>query len=253
MAGVATEQEQRPITHRPITLSDSQAYTKGPFTAFMAPWNKGSLLINTDYTESFALDPERFPANSLISWNWPSAGARDQVRGFLAIDYGNYYNTIPEMPVQSTRVNGIESLVCKHDLSIAGLVSAFNVIINFFLTSTDCFGAILYEIEIFLHTPNYAKAYIDSIPLIGIFTSASNLRWRVARDPAGIQGPNILFYPLGQADVLVDTIDLKKMLVWLINQGTITGDEFFNGLAVGIEPQQRDGTLKVNSLFVDYG
>jgi hypothetical protein len=41
------------------------------------------------------------------------------------------------------------------------------------------------------------------------------------------------------------------MLGWLAGKGAITGGEFFNGLALGVEPQQRDGTMAVNAYAVD--
>lgn len=258
---LGSKQIMKPLTARTLAtdqgmrlvrLGDNSGYTKGPFTAFMAPYNKGSLLVDKDYAESFALDPEQFPAGSLISWRWPMAGMNDPVRGFLAVDFGNYYNTVPEIPIQSSKVNRITSLTCIHDLSISGTAKGFSVIINFFLTSTPNPNSIRFEIEVFLHTPKYAKIYIDRVPSIGTFRSASDLAWNVAKDPVAAHGPDILFYPTNQADLLVGTVDLKEMLFWLASCGVITGDEFFNGLAIGVEPQQLDGTLTINALSVHY-
>ena len=237
---------------RSVTLGDDQGYTKGAFTAFLAPYNKGSLQAGRDYTESFTLDPGTFPANSVIAWNWPAARANAQIRGFLAIDYGNYYNTVPQAPIRSSKVSAIATLICNFELSISGTYAGFNTIINFFLTATPGFGKILFEIEVFLHTPNYAKAYVDSAPSVGTFRSASGLVWRVRKDPHAVNGPDILFYPINQADVLVGAVDLGEMLSWLRSHDVITGQEFFNGLAVGIEPQQHGGTATVNALSVNY-
>ena len=76
--------------------------------------------------------------------------------------------------------------------------------------------------------------------------------WQVRKDPHAVNGPDILFYPVNQADVLVGAVDLGAMLSWLRSRGVITGQEFFNGLAVGIEPQQHSGTATVNALSVNY-
>ncbi len=235
-----------------IELADKQGYTKGPFTAFMIPYNRGKLRPGKDYTESFTLNPATFPAGSVISWDWPAAHENAQVRGFLAIDYGDYYNTVPEAPIRSSRVKDIKTLLCDVNLSTGGTGSGFNIIINFFLTSTLDSNSILYEIEVFLHTPNYAKAYVDGVPSLGTFTSKSGRVWRVCKDPFAVHGPDILFYPVDQADMLVGTVDLREMLSWIEDRKVITGNEFFNGLAVGIEPQQLSGTVIVNALAVNY-
>lgn len=244
---LASEQETRLVT-----LSDSSGYTKGPFTAFMVPYNRGLLLNGRDYTENFLLDPVTFPAGSLISWHWPPAAPNALIRGFLAVDYGNYYNTVPEIPIQSSQVKDIKQLTCIHDLSIRGTLSGFSVIINFFLTSSHDPNSILFEIEVFLHTPKYARTYADHVSSIDLFKSASSLVWKVSKDPAAAHGPDFLFYPANQADVLAGTVDLKEMLSWLAGRGAISGDEFFNGLAIGIEPQQYDGTLTINALTIHY-
>ena len=235
------------------TLSDSQGYTKGHYTAFMAPYNKGSLLEGVDYMESFEVDPEGFPNGSSIAWNWPASHTNAPVRGFLAIDYGNYYNTAPELSVPSSRVKDINTLVCTHDLSISGTKSGFNVIINFFLTATRDPNSILFEVEVFLHTPSFAQLYLDRCLSLGTFASAPGMIWKAVKDPSAVHGPDLLFHLAGPGNLLVGSVDLGEMLSWLMGRGVITGDEFFNGLAIGVEPQQHDGALAINALSIGYG
>jgi hypothetical protein len=254
LGAAAASTVRRPASAEPglVRLADSQGFTKGPFTAFMAPWNKGGLRFGTDYTEELTLSPATFPAGSRIAWNWPPAGLRDQVRGFLAIDFGNYYNTVPEAPIRSSRASGVERLVCRHDLSIGGTISGFNAIVNFFLTATPDPNSILFEVEVFLHASDAADAYMRTASSLGTFTSASGLVWTVARDPSAAHGPDFLFRRADGGDLLAGEVDLREMLGWLAGKGAITGGEFFNGLALGVEPQQRDGTMAVNAYAVDY-
>jgi hypothetical protein len=243
---------------RSILLDDNQGYTRGPFTAFMAPFNNGGLIAGTDYMERLELDPGQFTANSQISWSWPAAHVYAPIRGFLAIDYGNYANTTPEVPIRSGRVSDIRSLSGSYKLDISGTTSGFDVIIDFFLTSIPASKALNFddlikdEVEIFLHTPHYAKVYADSVPFLGTFTSASGMTWNVSRDPEAAHGPDILFYPSDQSDVLAAAIDIKAMLSWLERRHVIAGSEYFNGLALGVEPQQLDGKLTVNDFRVHY-
>ena len=235
-----------------VTLGDSQGFTKDAYTAFMAPYNKGALRAGVDYRESISLDPALFPARTTISWTWPEARADASVRGFLAVDYGNYYNTVPARPIRSRRVSDIRTLTCDFDLAIDGTLSGFDVVVDFFLTSTPDFGSILFEIEIFLHAPRYVLGYADSTRPVGMFRSTSGSTWTVSKDPVGNQAPIVLFHLAPGHDVLDGSIDIAEMLHWLKDRGVLAGTEFFNGLALGVEPQQHDGILTINTLSVDY-
>ena len=235
-----------------MTLGDSQGYTKGAYTAFMAPFNKGELRAGIDYQERIRLDPARFPAGTTISWTWPEARVDAQIRGWLAIDYGNYDNTIPAQPIRSRRVSEIRRLTCDFDLEIGGTLSGFDVVIDFFLTLTPDFTSFLFEIEIFLHAPDYVIAYTDKARPIGRFRSRSGSTWIVSKDPAGTQAPIVLIHPEPGQDILVGSVDIGEMLSWLRDRGVLTGDEFFNGLGLGVEPQQQDGTFIVKAVSVDY-
>ena len=53
-------------------------------------------------------------------------------------------------------------------------------------------------------------------------------------------------------DVLTGTIDCKAALDFLRAKGQLTGEEWFNGIAFGIEPVTGSGSLRVESWAVDY-
>lgn len=233
-------------------LADYQGYTKGPFTAFMAPFNRGSSIRGKDYSEDFMIDRSTFPSNSQSSWSWPPSGSYDPIRSFIAVDYGNYFNTIPAAPIRPSQIRNISRLVCTYDLSVAGDLADFDAIIDFFLTSSPGFSKILFEVEIFLHTPHYAKSYSDSVATVGVFTASNGVAWKVSIDPHGAQAPDILLYPENGKDVLLSRVDLQEFLAWSAVHKLTTGSEFFNGFAIGVEPQQKDGVLAIHNFAVSY-
>ncbi len=70
--------------------------------------------------------------------------------------------------------------------------------------------------------------------------------------------PYYLFCPSDGSDQLASTVDVKALLDWLQspNRKTgaryLTGKEYFNGLATGVEPIRKSGSARFRSLNVTY-
>ena len=58
--------------------------------------------------------------------------------------------------------------------------------------------------------------------------------------------------PTDTSDVLSGSIDIKAMLDYLVAHDVLTGNEYFNGLAMGAEVQQGSGSLEINNFAVTY-
>ena len=230
------------------TLGDLTMYTKGPYSAFMMAFNAKKLGLTG--TESMRIKPT-FPAGTELTWSWPKQ-ERPMVIGFLQVaGYGNYYSTVPETPITPKRVKEIKTLTASHDLTISGTDNGFNVIYDYFLTQTaNGNDNHLFEIEVFLHTSGFAAGYVKSVTPIGT-TTISGIEWTVVID-SHPKVPDILFMPSNQADVPASAIDLKAMHDYLIAQGKLTGEEFYNGHSLGVEPGQGSGSLTVHSASVTY-
>jgi hypothetical protein len=233
-----------------ITLEEYQQYTKHSYSAFAAPFNAGSLIRGKDYVDAITVHPATFPADTLMSWTWPSDPCPIGICNFVSIQYGNYYNTHPETPISSRKIKEIATLTEVHGLTLGGSLQGFDVIIDFFLTSEPGGDSVhAFEIEIFLHTPRSSVWYMNHLLPIGTYKDNNGVVWRAAIDA---KAKDILFMPIDKADVLSADIDLKTMLLWLVSRGTITGNEYFSGLATGAEVKQDFGSLLINSFSVTY-
>jgi hypothetical protein len=228
------------------TIGDSQAFAAGPYTAFIAPFNKGTYVYGKDYTETITLNPATFPNQTKLTWAWPNTVAAAGVYDFSAIDYGNYYNTIPPSPIPSKTLSNIQTLMETHNISLSGSLQGYDAVIDMFLTTKPGDSSTqVYEIEIFLHTPTYTANYVNSVTPIGQM-QVSGKTWTVVIDRHPSH-PDILIMPADQSDVTNWRIDVKAMLYYLIHHGIISRNLYFNGYALGTETQQGGGSMKVNS------
>ncbi len=233
-----------------VVLGDAQPFTKGSYFAFLAPFNAGSLVSGKDYIDRLVLQRSTFPDGTNINWQWPNIPCPGGIYNFNSVQFGNYYNTHPNVPIPSKAIIDIVTLIERYDLALGGSLDDFDVITDFFLTSTpggDSSHA--FEVEIFIHTPPYSIRYADHSTPIGTYVDASDRAWRVVIDN---KAHDVLFMPVDQRFMQSTTVDIKAMLRWLVVQGTLAGNEYFNGLGIGVEVRQNEGSLAINSFSVTY-
>lgn len=223
-----------------VTLSDYKYYGAGVWSAFVAPFGAGKLVSGVGYTESIVLNPATFPAETISTWNFPATPSSTGVYAFNQLSYGDSNGGPHSTP--SVQIKNLNTLTTTHNLSIDGGENNYDVMYDGFLTST-AYGANIHEISIFVHTPAFVTSYVTSIPQIGSFTG-SGVTWTVAQAAPGGQ---IVFMPASQADELFATIDMKAMFAYLVSKGVLTGNEYFNGIALGVEPYENGGSLIYNS------
>ena len=238
------------------TLYDDAPFQKGAYTAFMAPFNVGSLRYHRDYDEKVVVDKATFPNDTSISWAYPPDHAASSIKSFLAVDYGNYNHTNAPEPVASSMVDKIKTLQLNVAMMMAGYLEGYDVIVDYYLTSKkgDLDTKII-EVEIALHAPSFFKRYADSVRTIGFYKSADGAIWKLSLDEhaAMMQGkPDILIYPTDGLDRLGISLDIQAIHRFLVGRNVLNGTEYFNGLALGVEPQQQGGTLTVKILDVAY-
>lgn len=238
------------MTTSTVTISEKTAWTKGAYTAWLAPWGAGSLKYGQDYTDSLTVSPDSFPNGVTINWSWPTNSNSYGIRNFDAIDFGNYNGTTPQTPIASMQVKNIGTLTQTQSLVLGGNGSNFDVLTDMFLTSkAGDSNTKVAEIEILLHTPNFSKDWVNSLTQIGTFTGSGHT-WKVAISKGSV--PDIIFMPSDSSDVLSGSVDIKAMLNYLVAHGTITGNEYFNGLAMGAEVNQGTGSLAISNFAVTY-
>lgn len=231
-------------------LGDFEFFTQGSFIAFNSPFNAGSLKGGGfDFDDSTVVQNNSgFPANTAITWQWPASPC-PAICGFLQASYGTYDGGIPQAPITSRQVKSITTLTSSHNLTISGVTNGYDIIYDTWLTQAATGNVHLFEIEVFLDTPQYSIDFFNSATPIGTVT-ISGITWSVAVSPGA--APDILFKPTNNASVPIASIDMKAMLSYLTTQGQITGNEWYNGHAIGVEPRNGTGSAIINSFSVSY-
>lgn len=242
------------IAETPVILADKEFYTKGNYIAYAAPWSTYSgagaaLKQGVDFVDEIAVQPDAFPANVEFSWHWPLTPAKSTgVYGYNALSFGSYDGGVPQSPIAPRQVKEIGTLAETFCFEMARPVGDFNVLTEFFLTK-KAGGEKVAEIGCFLRAAKSAIAFANAGEQLGTYTDASGRAWKVAVQSAPA-GPYYMFIPT--APVLSGSFDFKAALDFLRAKGRLTGEEWFNGLAFGVEPVAGSGSLRVRSLSVVY-
>ncbi len=239
------------------TLVDKEFFTQGSFIAYASPWStefgEGKRLRHgIDYRDEITVRPEAFPADVHISWHWPLTAPKEVgVYGYHAISYGSYDGGTPEKPIPARQVKAITTLTESFRFSTARPIGDFNLLTEFFLTRSPGTENKVAEVGFFLRTAKSAVEFAAAGEQLGIFTDPAGRKWKVATQPAP-HGPYHMFIPEDAVEVPEGTIDFKAALDFLRAKNQITGEEWFNGLAFGIEPITGSGSLHVASLSIRY-
>lgn len=239
----------------PRVLADREFYTKGSFIAYAAPWSVdvggGQVLKHgVDYADLIAVHSKTFPANVEFCWHWPLTPPKHSgVYGYNAVSFGNYHGGVPEVRVPARQWKEIGTLAETFRFEIAHPIGDFNVLTEFFLAEKADGDHKVAEIGFFLRAAKSAILFADSGEQIGTFADSSGRAWKVAKQSAPY-GPFYMFIPTGE--VLAGTIDFKAALEFLQAKRRVTGEEYFTGLAFGIEPVSGSGSLRLLGLSVSY-
>jgi hypothetical protein len=252
---LGTMSSQSHAEDAPRVLADREFYTKGSFIAYAAPWSvdvKGGAALKhgVDYADEITVRHETFPADADISWHWPLTPPKHTgVYGYHAISFGSYHGGVPETPVQPKQVKEIETLSEKFKFTMARPIGDHNVLTEFFLAEKADGEPKIAEIGFFPRVAKSGISFANAGEQLGTFTDATGRAWKVSVQPAPY-GPYYMFIPAGE--VLEGEIDFKAALEFLRGKGKITGEEWFTGLAFGIEPTAGSGSIHIESLSVSY-
>lgn len=239
----------------PRILADREFYTKGNFIAYAAPWSVDAaggpaLKHGMDFADEIAVRQETFPANAEFSWHWPLIPPKHTgVYGYNAVSFGSYHGGMPEVPVPARQVKVIGKLEETFRFDLAQPIGDFNVLTEFFLAETADGEHKVAEIGFFLRPAKSALLFADAGEQLGSFKDPLGRAWKVAQQPAPY-GPFYVFIPPGE--VLAGTIDFKAALEFLRAKERVTGEEYFTGLAFGVEPVTGSGSLQLHDLSVRY-
>lgn len=237
---------------RALRLGDREFYSKGPFVAFAAPWcadRARALVVGRDLNDSIAFDPATFPAGTVIRSQAPGVDPGVHgcgVYGYHHVAYGNYNDGIPEQAVPPRQVRAIRTLAVDLDVAFAG-EGEFNVLQEFFLTAQPgSHRRQLIEIGYLLHPSASARKFAQSGRRYGDYTDPAGRTWhlyRVAR--------YLMLVPAA-GDVSAGALDIAHLLKELTKRRLLKGSEWFNGMAIGIEPVMGDSEMTIRKWRIHY-
>ncbi len=241
----------------PRVLADREFYTQGRYIAYASPWSVDveggpKLAHGVDFADEMTVRPAEFPGSVEIAWHWPLVAPKHTgVYGYHAVSYGSFHGGVPETPAAPRRVKDIATLSETFSLSFARGIGEFNVLTEFFLAGDPSGEPKAAEVGFFLHAAKSAIPFAESGEPVGAYTDATGRAWNVTKQPAP-HSPFHMFLPANREDVLTGVIDFKAALDFLQSQGQITGEEWFTGLALGIEPVSGSSTLKLEDFSVSF-
>lgn len=247
--------DARPAQKGPkiVTVGDRENYFQGSYTAYASPWSiffDKTLVRGKHYLDTIAINPATFPNGTLIRSRWPvDRPMKTGVWGYHALSYGNYDGGNPKIPIASKKVVDIAQLSQTFNYSFRHSPN-FNLLTEFYLTSKQGDSqAKVFEVGFFLYTPRWNFHDLLRKARIGAYTDSASRRWIILQE-----GTFIMFVPEHGAAIMEGTIDVREFLNRLIEYKVITGQEWFNGIAFGMEPIKGAGRtdLLIERWRVDY-
>ena len=204
------------------------------------------------YWSRATFDPARFPSATRIDWivpaieSWRRRG-NPGVYGYLATSYGNYDSGQPDhrvAPVQVARLGRFVSSV-RWTLT-GGRPGDVTVLQEFYLTRTpgDAAAKAL-EIGLLLHPGDTARDFHRSGKQLGTWTDDAGIEWAIAR-----QGNYVMLMRADGKDLVAGTIDWRSLLARVRRLGQVSGTEWINGIAVGVEPIRGNGSFRLDEWTV---
>src|SRR5262245_31359041 len=106
-------------------------------------WNKGSLTIGKDFTQSVSFDTSNSPDGTVLSWSWPQTGTGNNVYSMPCIIYGTqgpwYQNGAPQggtvLP-PSTQIDNFAALSVTYSITNTSQTPKnFDNLLDMFLTA----------------------------------------------------------------------------------------------------------------------
>lgn len=232
------------------TIPDEKNYYKGPFGAYCSPFYRfydKAIRRGVDYQDEMVIDESRFPDNTLIRWRWPDDPPKTStgVYGYMHVYLGDYSGGKPPQPTKPIQIRSIATFHEVIDFTItSGDGDGFDVLNEFFLTSeAGNHEKRLFEIGFILHTNTRTIGFVGQNRAIGTWQDGEGRAWSAVITSGAV--PYVVFTSVDQNDIK-GALDVKDALAFLVEQDVLTGEEWINGVAVGVEPHFGRGELRLD-------
>jgi hypothetical protein len=241
-----------------VRLPEQTFFSKGPYSAFaftFAAVGRRDLAMPRDYGAQWTLDPAEFPRGAELEWTVPVGPLPLPfgVWGYHHIDYGNYDASLQKESIEPRRVCEVTGLEVSFDVEWSGS-RRFNLLSEVWLTRTGSrtesnSTRALLEVGFLLYSAD--RDFHNKGQPIGRGFSDGRRTYTVRRT-----GKYITFAP--DEDVASGDANFGAALKYLMTEGVISGSEFVNGVAFGVEPirsdavSNRSGKLHVRDFHVNF-
>lgn len=237
-----------PADTRTLVAGNFQGYTDSPYKAWTGMWGHYRADDLQAESEMF-IDAAAFPDNTTFGWDVTPSASWGGVNGYLHIGYGNYDDSVPNA-ITSRQVSSITELSVEIGWTFEG-DEASGLLSECWLSPVAApSGSFekLHEVAFFPKVSTTAQAWLATLPAVGAgsFTDSNGVLWNVREE-----GIYRVAYRPGYAE-FQGVLPFSDYFDFLIGAGEITGSEWFNGVAFGVEPHSGAGSLTVDTFDVTY-
>jgi hypothetical protein len=228
-----------------VTLTDNVFYSRGQYVAYAAPWcaySNKTLVVGRDLINTITLYPSKFPYEAVIDVNAPAEDPNNYgcgVYGYHHVAFGNYNGGVPRTAAEPRQVKALNRLEVEVSQRSRSLPGSYNVLHETFLTrEAGKPEDKVIEVGWFLHADATATNWGKGGTRLGTHVDPAGRQWQVYQ-----RGTFVMVFPADGRDVETGTIHMKPMFDQLMQWKVLTGEEWFNGMAIGVEPVRGKATM----------
>jgi hypothetical protein len=230
---------------QPVTLTDNVFYSRGQYVAYAAPWcaySNKALVIGRDLVNTITLYPSKFPYEAVIDVSAPAEDPYTYgcgVYGYHHVAFGNYNGGIPRTAAEPRQIKALDRLEVEVVQRSRSLPGDYNVLHETFLTrEAGKPDDKILEVGWFLHADTTATNWGKGGTRLGAHVDPAGRQWQVYQ-----RDTFVMIFPADGRDVESGTLYMKAMFDQLMQWKLLTGDEWFNGMAIGVEPIRGKATM----------
>lgn len=233
-----------------------QSYSapSSPFSAFVGMWGK-DVAGNERMTfqTSMNIQPVRFPSGTRFNWTVTPDPGYSGINGYLHLDYGNYDNS--PGTITPRQVNDITQLTVDASWTYNGNPASGMLCEMWLASAATPSGPFTktHEVGFFPKLSPASASFVDSLPAVGpgFYVDSNRITWNVGRSTSATGQPYLVAWRPGH-HAFKGQFLFRDYLTFLRTANVITGTEWFNGVAYGVEPLSGTARVTIDSYSVTY-
>lgn len=242
-------------------IGNFQSYSASLYQAYLGMWSEFLPTIDQPVlaVSDLLVYSATFPAQTTISWDVTPSSSWGGVNGYLAVAYGNYDDSAGT--ITPKQVKNITTLQLNVNWTFSGTDTQSGLLSECWLTTTSHAtggtspsdgGDAVAEVGFLPKVSPSAQSYVAGLPSVGggSFTDSLGVTWNVKYDSSLTPTYYIAYLPSYASHQGV--FDFKSYFTFLTTSSKITGNEYFNGAAFGVEPKSGAGSLLISSYTPTY-